>query len=289
MIENFVKVSVCMITYNHETYISDAIEGVLMQKTNFPIELIIGEDCSTDNTRNICIEYQQKYPDIIKLRLPEKNLGVMPNFIETLSAGSGKYIALCEGDDYWTDPLKLQKQVDFMEMNDALSFCFHNATVYFVDNNLTVDFNEKMKSGIRSTNDILLNEWFIPTASVLLRSSMLPNPFPKWYYEVYNGDYGLELLLSIKGKFYYFNDKMSVYQRNALNSLSVNGLNGMAILKKKLFLLNEFKRDFYNKFSFAILIAFIRIRIVQFRVYIYINIPFVEMIKNKLIYGNFKI
>ena len=103
-----------MITYNHEKFIAEAIEGVVMQKTNFQFELVIGEDCSTDNTRAICIEYQKKYPDIIRLRLPETNQGMMLNWINNINSGRGKYIALCDGDDYWTDPYKLQKQVDFM-------------------------------------------------------------------------------------------------------------------------------------------------------------------------------
>lgn len=104
-----IMVSICMITYNHEPFIREAIEGVLMQQSTFPYELVIGEDYSTDRTRDICIEYQQKHPDKIRLLLNEKNLGVMPNFIQTLNACSSKYIALCEGEDYWTDPLKPQE------------------------------------------------------------------------------------------------------------------------------------------------------------------------------------
>jgi len=116
MKENSPLVSIICITYNHEPYIAEAIEGVLMQKCSFPIELVIGEDCSTDNTRKICEEYANK-SELIKLLPTETNLGMMPNFIRTLQSCTGKYIAMCEGDDYWTDPLKLQKQVDFLEAN----------------------------------------------------------------------------------------------------------------------------------------------------------------------------
>lgn len=118
-----VLVSVFMITYNHENYIEHAIEGVLMQKTSFPIELIIGEDCSTDNTRKIVREYEGRYTEIIKAQYPEKNRGMNNNFLTVLQSARGKYIALCEGDDYWTDPLKLQKQVDFLEANPEYSLC----------------------------------------------------------------------------------------------------------------------------------------------------------------------
>ena len=107
------KVSICMITFNHEKFIGQAIEGVMMQITDFEYKLIIGEDCSTDKTRQICIDFKEKYPEKIILRLPEKNIGVIPNFIENLDICSKdyKYTAMCEGDDYWIDPLKLQKQM----------------------------------------------------------------------------------------------------------------------------------------------------------------------------------
>ena len=106
-------VSIASITYNHEKFIAQAIDSFLMQETDFDFEIIIGEDCSTDDTLKIIKEYKAKYPDIIKLITSESNVGMMTNFIRTLEACSGKYIALCEGDDYWTDTLKLQKQVNF--------------------------------------------------------------------------------------------------------------------------------------------------------------------------------
>src|ERR1700690_2758382 len=109
-------VSVKMITYNHAPYITRAIEGVLQQKTTFPFELIIGEDCSTDGTREIVFAYQKKYPDIIRVITSDKNVGMNINGLRTIKAGKGKYIALCEGDDYWHNPEKLQKKVDFLKI-----------------------------------------------------------------------------------------------------------------------------------------------------------------------------
>ena len=114
---NVPLLSVCLITYNHENYIRQAIEGVLMQKVNFNWELIIAEDCSTDKTRDIILEYKKKHPDFIKLILQEKNVGPAKNWIELITKPNSKYIAYFEGDDYWTDPLKLQKQVGFLEAN----------------------------------------------------------------------------------------------------------------------------------------------------------------------------
>lgn len=110
-------VSVWVITFNQEAYLENTLNGILMQKVNFNYEIVIGEDCSTDNTKEICINFQKKYPEKIKLILNEKNIGMISNFIQTAKACKGKYVAFCEGDDYWVDPLKLQTQVDFLEAN----------------------------------------------------------------------------------------------------------------------------------------------------------------------------
>ena len=110
-------VSVIIPAYNHELYIAQAIEGVLQQEVDFPYELVIGEDYSTDATREIVLEHQKKYPDIIRVITSDKNVGGIENSTRTLQACRGKYLAYCEGDDYWHHPLKLQKQVDFLESN----------------------------------------------------------------------------------------------------------------------------------------------------------------------------
>ncbi len=132
-------VSVCVQTYQHKGYIKQCLDGILMQQTNFPYEIILGEDESTDGTREICIEYAEKYPDKIKLFLRCRkdviyingNATGRFNFMENLKACKGKYTALCEGDDYWTDPLKLQKQVDFLEANPEYSLIFTNCQVKY--------------------------------------------------------------------------------------------------------------------------------------------------------------
>ena len=123
-----ILVSINCITYNQEEYVADAIEGFLMQKTDFDYEILIGEDCSTDNTRKIVEEYAAKYPDKIRLITSERNVGCRKKFTEGFSSNSkGKYIAECEGDDYWIDPYKLQKQVDYLEGNPECTLCFHAA------------------------------------------------------------------------------------------------------------------------------------------------------------------
>lgn len=110
-------VSVCMITYNHEPFIARAIEGVLEQDSPHPYELVIGEDCSSDLTRKICLEYERLHPGVIRVLESSENLGITGNFIRTLAACRGKYIALCEGDDFWTSRSKLHSQVRILEEN----------------------------------------------------------------------------------------------------------------------------------------------------------------------------
>lgn len=136
-------VSVCMITYNHEKFIRQAIESVLCQRTNFQYELIIGEDGSTDNTRLICEEYSMRYSNV---RLLPKgcNKGYRINFLETLKAASGKYVALCEGDDYWSDPQKLQQQFDVLERNAEVIICYHDADILY-DNGVIECLKKKKK------------------------------------------------------------------------------------------------------------------------------------------------
>jgi len=123
-------VSVKMITYNHEPYIAQAIEGVVKQETEYPFELIIGEDCSTDRTREIVFDYQRKYPHIIRVITSDRNVGMKKNGYRTTKACRGKYIAFCEGDDYWHHPYKLQKQVDYMETHSECELVCSDFDVY---------------------------------------------------------------------------------------------------------------------------------------------------------------
>ena len=123
---NDMLLSVMTITYNHEPYIAQAIESFLVQKTTFDVEIVIGEDRSTDNTLQICLDYKAKYPGKVRVLSRDTNIGMMANMIDTFSQCKGKYVAVCEGDDYWTDPYKLQKQVDFLEKNEEYAICCHN-------------------------------------------------------------------------------------------------------------------------------------------------------------------
>lgn len=211
--------SVCIITYNHEKYIVQNVESILIQETNFEFEIVIGEDCSTDNTRDLLLDIKAKYTDKIKLLPSEKNIGAIPNFIKTLKACNSKYIAICEGDDYWTDSNKLQKQVDFLESHREYSFCFHNAYVHDEDINKEYLFNDDkgafFKKNLNSDRVVegweLINEWICPTASIVFRNNydIDYDLFEKTKY----GDIVLILSLARQGKVFYFNQVFSGYRK----------------------------------------------------------------------------
>lgn len=135
--------SILCITYNHEKYISKAIKSFLEQETSFDFEIVIGEDCSTDNTLEVILEFQKNHSKIIKIIKSEKNIGVTKNFRRTLAACRGKYIALCEGDDYWDDPKKIQTQVSFLESNPEYVLTYHDTHSIDENNKITNDLSKK--------------------------------------------------------------------------------------------------------------------------------------------------
>jgi len=204
-------VSVKMITYNHEKFIAQAIEGVLMQKTDFPFELVIGEDCSTDRTREIVVDYANRYPEIIKPILHEKNVGAKANSESVGEACTGKYVALCEGDDYWTDPLKLQKQVEIMQANPHYSVCFHYANVVTTDNEFTGRFLGRIKGGSRQVTFDEVAPGFFPTASKVYRADIV-GTMPDFYFMEEAGDFSLWLIILDKGNAYYIDESLSAYR-----------------------------------------------------------------------------
>jgi glycosyltransferase involved in cell wall biosynthesis len=161
--------SVLTVTYNHGNYIRQCLEGIVMQKTTFPIEVIVGEDCSTDNTRNIVQEFEQRYPGIIKPVYQEKNVGAGRNLFEFCYPKlQGKYIAICEGDDYWTDPYKLQKQVDFLERNSNYVLCFHSRNIINHHDELVYEQPPKDAITLFRPKDIF--HIHIPTLTVVFRN-----------------------------------------------------------------------------------------------------------------------
>jgi len=200
-------------TYQHAPFIKKCIEGVLMQKTDFPIEFIIGEDYSKDGTREIVFEYAKKYPDIIRVFTADYNVGSKANGRRCIKAARGKYMALCEGDDYWTDPLKLQKQVAFIQKNNNCSLVFHPARCIYNNEIIRIHGpNIKKKYSYFSVNDIIKEpDTLIPTNSMLFRTKYY-NSYPKWTTNCPVGDLPLTLILAHYGQVGFINENMSNYR-----------------------------------------------------------------------------
>lgn len=222
------QVSVCITTYQHAAFIKKCVNSALEQKTNFSIEIIIGEDESTDGTREICKQLADNHQENIRLFLRSRedvryingNPTGRHNFLETLKAARGKYIAFCDGDDYWIDPRKLQKQYDQMESNTDLSLSLHNA--YVVDTNgkkKSIFPNIKTQSIIEPEKIIEKGGGFCATNSVFFRNELLTN-MPDWFVDAYVGDYSLYLLAIEYGKIGGLPDIMSCYRSGHSDSWS---------------------------------------------------------------------
>lgn len=207
--------SVCLITYNHARFIRQAIDGVLMQKINFPIELIIADDFSTDGTRNILNEYKQKHPDLIRLILQEKNVGAARNWFDLLASPAGNYIAYFEGDDYWTDTNKLQKQVDFLESNPDFSVCFTNASSCLETNN-SEELPLKTLFPVNRPDEVILQKDLLRENQLITVTTVFRKHYrslPDWlFYEAKFGDWPLHIINSSYGKIKYSKDITAVYR-----------------------------------------------------------------------------
>ena len=205
------KLSICCITYNHAKFIKQALDGFFLQQTTFDYEIVISDDCSTDATLSIIESYNNNYPNRIKLLVNNRNIGMMPNFVQALNTCSGEYIALCEGDDYWTDPYKLQKQVDFLEANEDYAICFHK--VYELHEGKEPELsnlNTSLKEECYTIED-LANGNFIHTPSVIFRNNLFKE-FPTWFKDSHVGDYVLHMLNAAHGKIKFLPDAMAVYR-----------------------------------------------------------------------------
>lgn len=214
-----ILVSINCTTYNHGNYIADAIESFLMQKTDFAYEILIGEDCSQDNTKEIVESYAEKYPGKIRVITSEKNVGARKNSIRLLNNSKGEFIAECEGDDYWTDPHKLQKQIDYMLNNPNCSLTFHATEIIIAPNKKTgmivKPYTESRKSPIE---DIIVGGGgFFSTGSMVYRKKFMENP-PEFYLTAPIGDYPMQMLLASQGDAYYFDDCMSAYRSGVKGS-----------------------------------------------------------------------
>jgi glycosyltransferase involved in cell wall biosynthesis len=224
---NVPLVSVCVQTFQHKDFIGKCLDSILRQKTDFPFEIIVGEDDSTDGTREICTEYAQAHPSLIRLFLRSEKDKVYLfgsktgrfNFISNLRAARGKYVALIDGDDYIVDDYKLQKQVGMLEQNNELSVCFHQ--VYIEDMRKASQRNRKTELHVSQypslptyptvfTLQDEVRENLIAMSSCMFRRSCI-DPVPDWFWQVPMIDYPLHLHNAKQGKIGYLPDPMTVY------------------------------------------------------------------------------
>ncbi len=203
------KVSVAMVTYNHEKFIAKALDSVLMQRTNFDYEIVIGEDCSADKTRDILIDYQEKYPDKFRVLLHEKNLGMHENGARVLAACKGEYIAMLDGDDYWTSPEKLQKQVDFLDNHPDCAVCYHDALIVHEDGSREPMHYRSTQKAFSTVEDLFLDN-FIPTCAVIFRRGLFGR-LPDWVSTLKMGDWLIHILNALHGRIGYLDETMAVY------------------------------------------------------------------------------
>lgn len=239
------KVAISCLVYNHEPYLRKCLDGFVMQQTDFPFVAFVHDDCSTDQSAKIIAEYARKYPDIIVPMYETENqyqynrrTGII---VETACKNSGaKYIAECEGDDYWTDPLKLQKQVDYLEANEDCVMCCHNA--WLINDIEQYEFIDLLVQ----EHDILLNEllssWRVPTASLLYRINVEKRvPREKAFA---NGDYYLLLRMRSQGKIHYDPTVMSVYRMHG-DSVSAEMNRNLEKMYKNIIDLLQYVRSLY--------------------------------------------
>lgn len=209
------KLSVSVITYNQAGFIRQALESVLAQRTSFDFEVVVGDDASTDGTREIVLEYAARFPDRVRAVLPERNMGRsgLLMLAETLKHVRGAYIARMDGDDYWTSPLKLQRQVDFLDGRPECSLCFHNVEHVYENGSPSHPRFAGGPAPFTGVRDIL-RSCYIPGPSPVFRRSVV-DPLPSWFFDVSWADWALYVLAAEQGKLGYIDEIMAAYRIHA--------------------------------------------------------------------------
>ncbi|CAN5609697.1 N/A [soil metagenome] len=205
------KVSVILITYNHQNYIAQALDSVLAQETGFPFELIVSEDCSTDGTRALIEQYAARHPARVRLILSPRNLNTNEVFSRALAAAQGDYIATLDGDDFWTDPRKLQRQADFLDDDTAAAICFHQVDVLHPHGRFDAQpYTAREQKQVATLADLWAAN-FIASCSAMIRRSALSG-LPAWYESCAFGDWPLYMIAAQAGHIAYIPETMAVYR-----------------------------------------------------------------------------
>lgn len=245
------KVSVLIITYNQKNFIRQAIDSVLAQKTTFPIEILVGDDFSTDGTREIIQEYERQHPGLVIGVLHPHNMGKNGgiNFLETLKLAKGEYYALIDGDDYLTDPLKLQKQADLLDAHPDYSMTFHNALITYEDGSPSHILNGPDMKPFYTVDDLIGDDeiWFMATSSTLYRNSI--REYPAWFRESSSGDIPRLILKAKLGKIGYIPDVMSVYRKNSAGASFHDNYRNETFLRNRIRMYSDINRELDYKYD----------------------------------------
>lgn len=234
------KVSVLILAHNHEKYIAQAIESVLAQKTDFAYEIIVGEDCSTDRTREIVLNYRRKFPQIVRTFLPESNVGMHLNFREVFGRSRGGYLAFLDGDDYWTDSGKLQIQARALDAHPETSISCHRVVVHYEDGSRPDRVLPDVSPGCYGIEDVLHCSFF-QFGSVMFRRVI--ESLPDWHRPLHGVDVPLYATLAQYGNISLLPEAMSVYRVQSDGAWS-----GMSEMRQ-LYSIREMHRAFYDHFD----------------------------------------
>ncbi|MBM4030104.1 MAG: glycosyltransferase [Planctomycetes bacterium] len=207
------KVSTLLLTYNHERFIGAAIEGVLRQRTDFPCELVIADDCSTDGTRAVIRRYWEQHPDRIRVLLNRRNIGAARTLVRAYQACRGQYLAMVEGDDYWTAPDKLQRQADLLDAHPEYAMCFHSVWMVWEDGRQEPLLYRPERIQDRYTLHDLADRNFIGTCSALYRRGIF-GAWPPWFFVMPVGDWCQHVLHAQHGHIGYIDEPMGVYRQH---------------------------------------------------------------------------
>ncbi len=246
-----IKVTVLIITYNQQRFIRKAIDSALAQQTSFPIEILVGDDFSSDGTREIIQEYEQLHPGLVKGILHPRNMGKNGgiNFLETLKLAQGEYYALMDGDDYWTNSHKLQKQADFLDAHPDYSTVFHNALITYEDGSPAHVLNGPDTKPFFTIDDLIGEEeiWFMATSSTMYRNSI--REYPAWFMESVSGDIPRLILKAKQGKIGYLPDVMSVYRKNQGGTSFTDKYDDAGFLRNRIAMYEAIGRELNGKYD----------------------------------------
>lgn len=245
------KVSVTIITYNQSRFIRKAIDSALDQHTNFPYEILVGDDCSTDDTRAIIREYEQQYPGKVIGVYQPHNLGQngLLNCLATLEKTRGEYYAIMDGDDYWTDPHKLQKQVDYLDAHPSYSAVFNNALITYEDGSPSHLLNGPDMKPFYTLDDLIGEQeiWFMASSGILFRK--YPEQYPDWFRRSISGDIPRLILKAKVGPIGYLPDVMSVYRKNRGSASYTDDYYDEAFLRNRINMYSDINKELGYKYN----------------------------------------